>query len=394
MQTTRPLRWLTLADTPPNPDSGASGTDVQTVRALRELGHEVDDVWNDSLPHRWKHGNLHYALELPRAYRRVVKQRLTAGTYDVVLASQPHAYLAARWVRQHAPQTLFLSRSHGWEAHVETALAPHRKRLAVPRWKFPRGLLGRPLAARLLKHCQWLADSAHAIVVSAGGCRDFILRHHGVTPSRVAVIPQAVPPTYVTPDPPPHKHRTPGSVLLVCTASFVKGIDDALAIIQASHENKTGLRFTWVVESGTHTSISERLGASRAGVLKLLPPMSQAALRDVYDSHRMFLFPSLFEGFGKACLEAMSRAVVVVASDVGVARDLIIEGKTGYRASPGDRVAMLKALVAVNHDEQHAAQVGSAARVDALRNTWKDVTGQLVTLALRLREEFGVGQLP
>ena len=56
------LKILMMADLPPNADSGAAGTEYQTMEALRRLGHEVDAVWADSLPHRIGHGNLHYCL--------------------------------------------------------------------------------------------------------------------------------------------------------------------------------------------------------------------------------------------------------------------------------------------------------------------------------------------
>lgn len=381
----RPLRWLTLADTPPNPDSGASGTDVQTVRALRELGHEVDDVWSDALPHRWKHGNLHYAFELPRAYRTAVRQRLAHKAYDVVLASQPHAYLAARWVRRHAPGTLFLNRSHGWEAHVEDTLAPHRERLGVPRWHFPRGLVGRPLAALLRHHCQWAADACHGIVVSASGCRDYVVESHGLDPARVVVIPQAAPASYLGTEPPAHDQRPAGSVLLVTTPSFVKGVDDALAIMQASHAEGLPLRFSWVVDARAHDLLRARLGPVWKDVLTLVAPMDQASLRSIYDQHRLFLFPSLFEGFGKAGLEAMSRGCCVVASDVGGMRDVIQRGITGYTRPAGDRQGMLRDLVEAAASPDKTAAIGAEARATARKLTWHSCTSDLVRFCTDLQ---------
>ncbi len=63
-----PLRILVGADVPPDLNPGASGTVLQTNLALRELGHHVDEIWADDLGRRIRHGNLHYAFELPRAY--------------------------------------------------------------------------------------------------------------------------------------------------------------------------------------------------------------------------------------------------------------------------------------------------------------------------------------
>ena len=63
-------------------------------------------------------------------------------------------------------------------------------------------------------------------------------------------------------------------------------------------------------------------------------------LVQVYDRHGVFLFPSFFEGFGKAFLEAMSRGLVVIASDVGGMHDLIRDGENGFLVAPGDAAAL------------------------------------------------------
>ena len=52
-----------MADVAANPDSGAAGTEYQTVDALRRMGYEVDTVWADSLPHKISHWNFHYLVE-------------------------------------------------------------------------------------------------------------------------------------------------------------------------------------------------------------------------------------------------------------------------------------------------------------------------------------------
>ncbi|MBE9203856.1 hypothetical protein IQ218_10925 [Synechocystis salina LEGE 06099] len=72
-----PLRILTVADTPCDPNSGAAGTVYYTNQALRQLGHEVDEIWADDLgPRRIAHGNLHSLLEQPRAYRIAVMEAI------------------------------------------------------------------------------------------------------------------------------------------------------------------------------------------------------------------------------------------------------------------------------------------------------------------------------
>ena len=80
-----------MANVAPNPSSGAAGTEFQTIKALRELGHTVDDVWTDELSHHLGHFNLYNLLELPLAYRNALRKRLQSTKYDVVHVNQPMA---------------------------------------------------------------------------------------------------------------------------------------------------------------------------------------------------------------------------------------------------------------------------------------------------------------
>jgi hypothetical protein len=84
------MRILFMANLAKNPSSGAAGTEFQTVKALRKLGHMVDDVWEDQLSHHVGHFNLYNLLELPVAYRNALRRRLQSTNYDVVHVNQPH----------------------------------------------------------------------------------------------------------------------------------------------------------------------------------------------------------------------------------------------------------------------------------------------------------------
>src|SRR5436190_5175442 len=111
-----------MADTPADPNRGAAGTEVQTMLALRKLGHDVDAIWSDRLGRRIGHGNLHLLLELPRTYEHAALEALRQKTYDVVHVNQPHGFRAARAVRRQSPRSVFVHRSHGFELNVEDTL--------------------------------------------------------------------------------------------------------------------------------------------------------------------------------------------------------------------------------------------------------------------------------
>ena len=123
-----PVKILFMADVNPNPDSGAAGTELQTIKELRKLGLEIDEVWSDGLPHRIKHGNLHYLAELPTGYRNCAERMLRIKSYKVVHVNQPHGYLAAKLIANQYPNTVFVHRSHGFELRAKQEVSKWEKK--------------------------------------------------------------------------------------------------------------------------------------------------------------------------------------------------------------------------------------------------------------------------
>jgi glycosyltransferase involved in cell wall biosynthesis len=72
--------------------------------------------------------------------------------------------------------------------------------------------------------------------------------------------------------------------------------------------------------------------------------------------------PSLREGFGVACAEAMAHGRPVVASAVGGLRDLVVDGETGLLVPPGDVAALRAALERLLANGDLRRRLGEAAR--------------------------------
>ena len=94
---------------------------------------------------------------------------------------------------------------------------------------------------------------------------------------------------------------------------------------------------TWVCDKRHHLE-ARRLfqRESVAERVSFVEWRNQVELMQVYDEHGIFLFPSFFEGFGKAFLEAMSRGLVVLASNNGGMKDVIKNGQNGFLFNTGD----------------------------------------------------------
>ncbi|HMZ50786.1 MAG TPA: N-acetyl-alpha-D-glucosaminyl L-malate synthase BshA [Candidatus Sumerlaeota bacterium] len=79
----------------------------------------------------------------------------------------------------------------------------------------------------------------------------------------------------------------------------------------------------------------------------------------------VMLFPSEYESFGLAALEAMASENVVVTSNGGGIPELIKQGKNGFMANVGDVDEMARLTIGILRDDERRKEIGRFAREDA-----------------------------
>lgn len=82
----------------------------------------------------------------------------------------------------------------------------------------------------------------------------------------------------------------------------------------------------------------------------------------VYAALDVFCLPSKSEGMSNTILEAMASALPVVATRVGGADELVVDGETGLLVQAGDGSALADALAALVCDAGRRARFGCAGR--------------------------------
>lgn len=362
-----------MADVPPDPNSGAAGTEFQTMQALKRLGHDVDELWSDSLPHRIKHGNLHYLLELPGAYRNAMRKRLERKPYDVIHVNQPHGYLAAKVLGQSGNRAVFIHRSHGFESRVQADLKPWKEKYDGNGRPLSRKLMSSAITRALAYHCRSIARHADGHIVSATECRDFLHSQMNVPIERISVIPQAAASAFLEPPAPAMTATRLRRVLYVGQFTFSKAPMIAAAAINQIANADGQIEFTWVCSSEHHGQVREMLNPAARERMRLTGWMPQQDLLRVYDTHGVFLFPSFFEGFGKAFLEAMSRGLCVIAADNGGAHDVITHEIDGLLTPTGSVEAMTENCLRLINNPEEAIGISLRAAAAARCYTWDRV---------------------
>ena len=101
-----------------------------------------------------------------------------------------------------------------------------------------------------------------------------------------------------------------------------------------------------------------------------VPSLPHEGILDLMRRSDVFVFPSLFEGFGLVILEAMAQGVPVITTPHTAGPDLIADGIDGYIVPIRDAAAIAARLDELNRDRTRLAAMGAAARAKAATFTW------------------------
>jgi glycosyltransferase involved in cell wall biosynthesis len=112
-----------------------------------------------------------------------------------------------------------------------------------------------------------------------------------------------------------------------------------------------------------------------------IPSLSHDQVLTCMREHDIFVFPSLFEGFGLVITEAMSQGVPVITTDRTAGPDLINDGEDGWIVPAGSSIAIKEVFTKILETPGIVKQFGLAAQNKAQTRPWS-VYGQEMAYAL------------
>jgi starch synthase len=92
-------------------------------------------------------------------------------------------------------------------------------------------------------------------------------------------------------------------------------------------------RCDWIADSGLRTQ-----GA-------------RADLSYFYNAAEFLVCPSINEAFGLVNLEAMASGIPVIGTNVGIIKDIIVDGETGFLVQPKDSKALFEKMMVLLKDD-------------------------------------------
>jgi glycosyltransferase involved in cell wall biosynthesis len=160
------------------------------------------------------------------------------------------------------------------------------------------------------------------------------------------------------------------NVLCVGRPRFLKGIHILARAIPMVWENASEATFTFIPASMGKSGGSPA-DAYREFLGQLLDdpririvadPVTRANMPDYYQGATICVVPSLWEGFGYVCAEAMACGVAVVASRTGGLAEIIENERSGVLVEPGNANDLAEAILNLIRDSARRARIGAGAR--------------------------------
>ena len=116
-------------------------------------------------------------------------------------------------------------------------------------------------------------------------------------------------------------------------------------------------------------------------------------INQIYPILTLTALSSLWEGLPVVFQKSMIAGKPIVANDVDGARDVIVDGKTGYLVTPHQPQEMADRILALLNDEELCDQMGITAEQHAQRYSSDGMVKQIVSLYIELLKDYHGGDL-
>ena len=217
---------------------------------------------------------------------------------------------------------------------------------------------------------------ARAIIAVSESTRQDLIRCYGVPPDKATVVHEAAAPHFRPASPEAiaavrARYKLPEDyILTVGTIEPRKNLSRLLDALQRLQQEGDDARLVVVGSRGwLYEGFFRHLEELQLGDSVLLPGyVPDADLPAVYSAAKVFVLPSLYEGFGLSVLEAMACGTAVVCSHASSLPE--VGGDAAHYFDPTDVEEMAQTIRAVWHDEALQAEMGRRGLAQAARFSW------------------------
>ena len=224
-----------------------------------------------------------------------------------------------------------------------------------------------------------VARRALALVTVSEFSRRELVEHAGLDPERVTVVRGGVDERFSAEA---DHERAAAALGLVRPYVLTVGTDDPRKNLGALELTAERLRADGIDLVAAGDSRAHFSATGRTPGLKRIGYVSEADLPGLYSGALAFVLPSLYEGLGLPCLEAMASGVPVIAADRGALPETC--GDAALLVDPEDPEQIAGAVQRALTDEQLRAKLTAAGLRRAGEFTWTEAASAVHRLLVSL----------
>lgn len=366
----RPLRFAVVIQTPRDEQSAVYIGYRALATALEGLGHSVEILSPGDFPTITRLNGRWVPLAYPLAIARWLRRR--RDEFDLVMFHSYSGWLASAFAGGR-PRSLVMF--HGLEPLYHREL---RQQAEIEggglswRYRLLQELL-MPLMLRVA--CR----TATGVACLNRAEADYLLTSHWVTSGPPVVLAHGVAAEFFatarTPRPIEH-------VLFVGQWLPMKGIRDLRDAATTLLRDDRSMRLTCAGTLQPEELVRSEFPQEIRDRVAVLPRVDQPTLARLYREADLFVFPSLYEGFSRAILEAMAARLPIVCTAVGVAADALKNGDSALLVPKRSAPAIVAAVQRLRDDPAFAARLANVAGEAAARYSLADVSQQTIRVIL------------
>ena len=364
-----PLRFAVVIQTPRDPQSAVYIGYQGLAAALARLGHSVEIVTPGDFRAVARLGGRWVPLVYPVAVARWLRQR--RDDFDLVMFHSYSGWLATSVVHGR-PRSLVMF--HGVESLYHRELREEAARDGGLSWRYR--LLQEVLMPLMLKVA---CRTASGVACLNQAEANHLASKNWVTGSGAAVLAHGVPADFFA------ASRTPGPiqhVLFVGQWLPMKGIRYLREAVTTLLRERPAMRATCAGTLVAEEAVKAEFPPDVQDRIAVFPRVDQGKLAKLYADADVFVFPSLYEGFSRAILEAMASGLPIVCTSVGVAGDALRHEESVLFLPKRDARAIVTAIQRLCDSPSLAARLGNAARAAASNYTVADVSDRTIAVIL------------
>ena len=371
------MKIAALTNTALDPTLGSGKTVIAWTEGLRRLGHEVDVFAPDSYYRPWA-GEAAKRLKM-RLDPLKLETRLRTSGYDLIeFYGAEFGLLVRRLARQPLDQRpLLIAHTNGLELQGEAAFARNSRSNS--------GYMRRIAANALRPWIRWVDVQAFAKADAfAAICQadmDYLVARNIQPRDRCAVVEPGIDDPFLLASwETPKKHR------FVCLGSWTerKDPETLMAVAARVMEQDSEVEFHVLGAWGARQTILEHLPHKVHSRTVIHPRLRQEEMVEILSQSKVFVFPSLYEGFGMATTEAMACGCAVVVTPTGFGAG-IRHGIDGLVCPFGDREALAAATLRLLQDAPFRDSLARAGHQRVAGFRWGSQSSKLESIYRRWR---------